>query len=411
MAATSVSINPPVPSPINKTTEAALRYLLTKDPDAFQHLIAICHRATARLFIPNPHEELKFVIQQDPRAADDPAYYHASRQPYVENQGDAKEDFIINFLLDYLLPYHSASPAELLLSANAGAFKNLGNACQKALVNIIRDCPACGSRKVKECIKCSRKLSHKEQNAGIKDCPDCSQALKGKGYHLVCPYGCEPVTVRNILAEDHSEDGDGTPLEDYVVARQKLDLRKWLHDARVELEQLGLFEGANVFAIAFLEGKGKRDITPTWSRMYGVSYKVARSRRNKFLERIALHRDSKIVRQLYNAILAASDRPTTPTLAVAESPATRAARRARSEAAKLMSEFYKTVSPKARKDMEEAVQVSIERFKALEDMEKSDLRKATPRVVTAEDRSQKEEQDAALGDLASGESADDYQDS
>lgn len=409
---TAAPIAPPVA--VNKTTQAVLKYLLTGDSDAFEHLMAICLTATKGLFIPNPHEELKFVIEQDSRAGTDPAYYHPGRKFYVEDPGDLKEDFIQNFLLDYLEPYRHVTPAELLLLADLGDFKNIGRACRLALLNDLRNCPLCGSRKIRECVQCGRKLSHTEQNAKIKSCPDCGQELKGRGAHLVCPYGCDPVTVRNILAEDHSEDHDADLLQDFVVARKKKDLLRWLEYAQVELEEFGLYEGCHVFAIAFLEGKGKREITPTWSRLYSISYKVARSRRNKFLERIVEHRDSKIVRQLYNAILAASARPVAPTLEIEETPETKAARRAKSEAAKLMAEFYKTVSPELRDEIERETRANwVESFRALDDKERDDLRAATPQIATVADVLAEEENDPALviADLAPGENVEEYQDS
>src|SRR5579872_4948845 len=54
----------PIHKSPDKTTDAALRYLLTGEPDAWDHLIAILFKAKGNLFLPEPALQLRTATKR-----------------------------------------------------------------------------------------------------------------------------------------------------------------------------------------------------------------------------------------------------------------------------------------------------------------------------------------------------------
>jgi len=105
------------PSRPNKTTQACLDYLLSKDEsrrsDAFKHLVAILMTATKNLYIPT--------------------------QEIDQGENSRKYDFAIEFLLNTLSPYQGMEPELIRVAALEDKFRFLGKRFRCRVINQIRD--------------------------------------------------------------------------------------------------------------------------------------------------------------------------------------------------------------------------------------------------------------------------------
>jgi hypothetical protein len=212
----------------------------------------------------------------------------------------------------------------------------------------IRKCARCGQRKCKECFSCTYILTHQETNRGAKACPHCGNDLKGNN-RLVCRQGCDSVPIFTSL-----DDGEKS-LSEYVVSSLTFKhptLDTWLRAVRPDLEALGLYEGALVFQLALEKRVSTKQVTAVWAATHNISVKTARKRRAQFLKLIEKHRDNRLVQELYNVILDSFDRTASAVVVVPESAATKAARLARSAAARTLAEFWRGYSVEAREQAE-----------------------------------------------------------
>jgi hypothetical protein len=100
-------VDPPAP---NKATDAAVRYLLTHDPDALDHLRAILFQAKGNLFL----------------VEDDMSLSQAVRR------------FMKPWLKAKLARYAGAGPDEILAAARRDEFRHLGRQFKFALIDEIR---------------------------------------------------------------------------------------------------------------------------------------------------------------------------------------------------------------------------------------------------------------------------------
>jgi hypothetical protein len=105
---------PAAPSALDKTSQATVLFLKTEDPDAFDHLVAICWRAKGDLFVFDRSERL----------------YWATRK------------WIQVWILEKLEPYRRTSNEVIDRAAANGEFRYLGRSCRLAMVDEIRRCRA-----------------------------------------------------------------------------------------------------------------------------------------------------------------------------------------------------------------------------------------------------------------------------
>jgi hypothetical protein len=343
--------------PSNKSVEAALKYLLDQDPEekekAFGWLIGICYIACSGLFIPDSHAEYVRI---------DEAGVKTDNSPH-----DRQRLFIQEWLLEYFKPLRKLCAEEV--TKRSDELRYIGRKCLLSLLNKLRKCAGCGRRKRKECLTCAYVLTHREINNGATACPRCKEGLK-KNSKLVCPYGCENPRIYTSLDTSYTPDGD--PLSDFVVSEcfgKQPPFADWLVVAQPDLEALGLYEGARVFQLALEQRAPTTQVTGIWAETYGIAPKTARKRRQRFLKLIEQHRDNKLVQELYNVILDGFDHAAAPVLVVQESAETKAAREARSAAARMMAEYWKGVSPEARRQAEEEVSRMNEIAASLEEDE------------------------------------------
>jgi hypothetical protein len=110
LAASGIEAGRELPRKLNKTSQAAVAWLTSKDLDAFDHLVAICFRAKGNLFIPARGETLV----------------------------DSTRKWICDFLLDFLFPYHHATYAEIEEAAERGAFWHIARLCRLRMLDEIR---------------------------------------------------------------------------------------------------------------------------------------------------------------------------------------------------------------------------------------------------------------------------------
>jgi hypothetical protein len=328
-------------SPRNKSIEAACKYLLDQDPKekeiAFDWLLGICYIACRGLFIPDAHPEYLTVGADGVRAEN--------------NDVDRLRLFIQEFLHLYLYPFRELS-AEAI-QKHTDQFRFIGRKCRLALLNKIRKCARCGQRKCKECFSCTYILTHRETNKGTKVCPQCLNNLKGNS-RLVCRQDCDSVPIFTSLDTPCGDDGEN-PLSEYVVSSLTFKhptLDTWLRAVRPDLEALGLYEGALVFQLALEKRVSTKQVTAIWAETHNISVKTARKRRTKFLKLIEQHRDNKLVQELYNVIIDGFDRTALAVVVVPESAVTKAARLARSAAARTLADFWRGYSVEAREQAE-----------------------------------------------------------
>lgn len=95
---------------LDKSTDAAVQYLRTGDPDAWKHLIAILVRAKGNLFLPAPDV------------------------PLIK----ATRLFLELWLAAKLAPYYHADAATIQTAAERGEFRYLGRQARNALIDEIR---------------------------------------------------------------------------------------------------------------------------------------------------------------------------------------------------------------------------------------------------------------------------------
>jgi hypothetical protein len=101
---------PPITLKPNKTTDAALQYLLTGDPNAWDHVIKILSRAEDNLYLPESGIRLR----------------------------PATRRFFEVWLADKFAPYRDADADTICAAAERGEFRYLGNQAKSALVDEIR---------------------------------------------------------------------------------------------------------------------------------------------------------------------------------------------------------------------------------------------------------------------------------
>ena len=331
----------PASQSLTQSQVAALRYLSNRNDDeivrdALDHLTAICWKACRGLFIPDGYREYKVT-------GDD--YYETDN-----TETTRLRNFISEWLFTYFEPYNDASPE--VVQSSAEGFRHIGRRCRNALLNVIRKCQVCGKRKVKQCLKCERLLTHREMNKKHDTCPQCSALLKGN-VRLVCKNECDPLSVRTSLDVCYLDDDEqGAGLGEYLTVVAPPSLLSWLAESKSDLESLKIYEGCRAFITAFAEG-GIRDVTGAWCEQQSICDKTARRRREKFLARIRELKAHPLVREFYRLIEANSDGPQV-VLAVEESTDTREARKAKSAAARQLAEFHKTLSPEGRVESERA---------------------------------------------------------
>ena len=95
---------------LDKTSLAAMKWLITGNGDAFDHLVAICFVAKGNLFLVNG----------------------------IDTSFWATRHWIEEFLLEFLRPYRSATLDELQQAAQNGAFRYVGRTCRLRMIDEIR---------------------------------------------------------------------------------------------------------------------------------------------------------------------------------------------------------------------------------------------------------------------------------
>jgi hypothetical protein len=120
MSVTTPLVSPPVPppstnnapktAPLDKTSHAAVTYLLTRDDDAWEHLIAILLRARGGLFIVESGS----------------------------SNANATQRFLELWLAEKLAPYYNMQPEVIQAAAERNEFRYLGKRARNALIDQIR---------------------------------------------------------------------------------------------------------------------------------------------------------------------------------------------------------------------------------------------------------------------------------
>jgi hypothetical protein len=106
----SAPARPHIKPEVDKTTHAALQYLLTGDRDAWDHLIKILSRANCDLYLPEPGMPLR----------------------------PATRRFLEVWLAERLAQYRDADVDTICAAAEAGEFRYLGRQAKHALIDEIR---------------------------------------------------------------------------------------------------------------------------------------------------------------------------------------------------------------------------------------------------------------------------------
>jgi hypothetical protein len=276
--------------PTTKSIQAALTYLLANDPKSFDHLVGICWKACKGLFLTDPHDS--YLVQNTP------AEGHKNRKSYRENnKSSISREWIQAWLLEFLLPYRSATPREL--EEHTNEFRYIGRKCRFALLDELNS-------------------TKRTQNRGI--------------------------TIRVSGNQSCSkENPDGSELFDFLVredgSTSSRPVEQWVETNKEDLHALGLYYGAAAYVEAYKYGR-KTDVSKLLAEHLRVSRRSGRSARDKFLANIQKLRHHKLVRQFYAEIEAdCGYRP--PVLAIESSADTNFRRGCAQQAAQLMADFYR----------------------------------------------------------------------
>lgn len=95
---------------LDKASQAAVDWLINRDPDAFDHLVAICWKAKKNLYIAGESGMLL----------------------------EATQEWIQDFVLDFLAPYLNATPQAVRQAAEEGKFRYIGRRCYLKMIDEIR---------------------------------------------------------------------------------------------------------------------------------------------------------------------------------------------------------------------------------------------------------------------------------
>jgi hypothetical protein len=120
----------------DKTTEAVLRYLEASadQADAFDHLVAICWRASRPYLLRDPHGSI--IV------ADVPQFDAGARTGLtVHDEGKAEavtRTWVQEWIVEFLAPYHGRPRAELEVAAENYSFRYLGRLCRLRLLDAIK---------------------------------------------------------------------------------------------------------------------------------------------------------------------------------------------------------------------------------------------------------------------------------
>jgi hypothetical protein len=104
--------------------------------DAFDHLLAICHRAVKPFYLRDPHggmtviETPQFNAVQGGRTG-----FHARREG---TKSAATRAWIEEWLLEFLAPYYGKTEVEIAAAADHDEFRYVGRLCRFALVKAVR---------------------------------------------------------------------------------------------------------------------------------------------------------------------------------------------------------------------------------------------------------------------------------
>jgi hypothetical protein len=250
-------------------------------------------------------------------------------------QEERLREFIVEFVTDELKPYRGKSADQI--QQVVPEFRYLPRQCRQAVLEKIRQCPACGQRKTKQCLLCEYVLTHAEINTGVKVCPQCQASLKDHG-HPVCKHGCATPSVRTSLNTNYSEDPDGANLGDYVVQKLPTDTERWLLEAKADFDRIhqDLYDFLVLVYRHFSEGGHKRDITRKLAIAKKLSLKAARRLRTEIQSTVT---NNPVVMSLYKVL--DEDRAIRTYLAVPMSRKAKDSIASKREASALLRENYK----------------------------------------------------------------------
>lgn len=128
----------PVELPRDLTTETVLRYFedSVSQADTFDHLVAICWRATRPYFLHDRHGSFTVVGAPQFRSCE------GGRNGYeVRKEGSAEastREWIQTWLLSFLAPYRGRLTHELIGAADNDEFRYLGNLCRSRFIDAVR---------------------------------------------------------------------------------------------------------------------------------------------------------------------------------------------------------------------------------------------------------------------------------
>lgn len=305
----------------HKASDAALRFLLDRDPKGWDQLIGLCYVACRGLYFPDAWAP------------------YTSDGSKMLGQEERVRDFIVGWLGDELEECKKWLTGDI--RTVEPKLRHIPRRCRLAIIAQIRKCPSCGQRKTKECLDCGYILSHRDVNKGAKACPKCCSS----SLHMVCRHKCATPSVRISLDTPFS-DGDDTnqsKLSDYVTAPDDTpDLSVWLEETRPSLD--GIHPKLHAYltlVLAHFEDSGyKRYVTTHFAAQEEIPLKAARKLKKEIQKALLTELHRPIIRELALLLEHCQD-VRVPELAVPMSKRAKEAGNAKREATRLVRESFK----------------------------------------------------------------------
>jgi hypothetical protein len=310
----------------HKASDAALRFLLDHDPKGFDQLIGLSYIACRGLYFPDAWTP------------------YAQDGSKMLGQEEVVRDFIVGWLTKELEPYKSQFADDIQLSEPK--LRYIPRRCRLAIVAKIRQCPACGQRKTKECLDCEYIFSHRDINRGTQTCPKCGS----DDLHVVCRRKCQTPSVRTSFDAgfSHEDSESKSKLGDYLIAGDDPEiLGIWLVRSRPLLEEIHpkLFVYLRLTFAHFQKQGYKRLITNRLAAAETVSLKVARKLRKEIESTFRDNLHKPIIQELYRVLERTGDNYK-QRLAIPISRRTKQAMQAKREASQLIREGRKELGLK-----------------------------------------------------------------
>jgi hypothetical protein len=266
-------------------TQICIEYLTAENESArsatFSALVKYCTKAADHLYFPSEYETIASVKT-------DPVLNDGLPDFFTDNASTRTTEFVQDWLLEFLLPYHTATIEELSEEGKKDTFRFIGRKCRLALIKRIR-------------------------------------TKKG-------------VRVSRMLENPVETDGGGEPLIDFVVRPEAIDPVIWIEDHKKALEAKGIYEVCGSLAAQYLDRDGQS--TAKLAELWGVSLRQAQNRRRDVITRIRGElRNDPLIRELFDVISGWCDRSHMPSLAVYPSREAIANSKLLEEAAKEGREF------------------------------------------------------------------------